>query len=219
MKRVLLFSTAMAVSFAAGTFAHAAAVKIAPEARNAEISIINVNADDEALKGAEGFIGSVADRGIGFLSDEGLSMEKRKSSFRSLLQKNFDIPTIARFALGRYWKVATPAEQKEYSSLFENMIIEVYSSRFGEYNGEKLEVRGSRAEGKNDILVNSAIVPANGQDIQLDWRVRYKGGQYKVVDVIVEGVSMAVTQRSDFSSVIQRGGGQMEVLLAHLRAQ
>jgi phospholipid transport system substrate-binding protein len=182
-------------------------------------SYISVSLSDETLKGAENFVGSVAERGIGFLSDSAISHEKRQASFKRLLQDSFDLDTIARFSLGRYWKVADDAQRKEYTKLFENMIIGVYSNRFGEYNGEKLEVKGSRAEGDNDILVNSAIIPTNGQEIQLDWRVRYKGGQYKVVDVIVEGVSMAVTQRSDFSSVIQRGGGNVGVLLAHLRQE
>lgn len=172
---------------------------------------------DETLKGAENFIGSVAERGIGFLGDQGLSHERRQASFKKLLQDSFDLDTIARFSLGSYWRAASEGQRKEYVKLFEKMIIGVYSTRFGEYNGEKLVVAGSRAEGSRDILVNSEIVPGSGQTVQLDWRVRYKDGQYRVVDVIVEGVSMAVTQRSDFSSVIQRGGGNVDVLLAHLR--
>ena len=71
--------------------------------------------------------------------------------------------------------------------------------------------------GKNDVLVTSYIVPDAGSKVQVDWRVRNKNGSYQIIDVIIEGVSMTMTQRSDFSSVIQRGGGDFEVLLAHLR--
>jgi phospholipid transport system substrate-binding protein len=111
----------------------------------------------------------------------------------------------------------TSAQRTEYTASFKKMIVEVYSRRFSEYEGQKLEVRGSRPEGTADVLVKSAIVPPSGPEVAVDWRVRSSNGQYKVVDVIVEGVSMAVTQRADFASVIQRGGGDVEVLLAHLR--
>jgi len=89
--------------------------------------------------------------------------------------------------------------------------------RFFDYSGEHFETRSSRPDGTRDIIVSSFIVPENGTEIQVDWRVRYKKGRYQIVDVIVEGVSMSVTHRSDFSSVIQRGGGNIQALLTHLR--
>ena len=181
--------------------------------------ILKISINENALDGAEKFVDAIADQGIGFLSDSNLSDQKRKSEFQKLLKNNFDMNTIARFALGRYWKTASQAQRDEYMKLFETMILNVYSSRFSEYKGEKLSVEGSRPEGKNDILVNSTVAPENGQQIKVDWRVRLKNGQYKIVDVIVEGVSMSLTQRSDFSSVIQRGGGDINVLLDHLRQQ
>jgi len=174
-----------------------------------------VNAQN--LEGAERFIERMAQDGIGLLGTSDLSDDQLQVEFRRLLKKSFDIKTIGRFALGSYWRSASKAQQKEYLSLFEDMIIRVYSKRFGDYNGEAVLVEGARPEGKYDILVFSSIVPKSGQKIKIDWRVRKKGKVYKVVDVVVEGVSMAVTQRSDFSSVIQRGGGNVDVLLEHLR--
>ena len=97
------------------------------------------------------------------------------------------------------------------------MIVSLYSSRFGAYNGEKFDVSGFRGDGKKDILVTSFIVPDDGSKVKVDWRIREKNGQMKIIDVIIEGVSMSLTQRSDFSSVIQRGGGKVEALLKHLR--
>ena len=98
------------------------------------------------------------------------------------------------------------------------MVIDVYSQRFEDYNGQDIEIIGSRPEGKRDILVSSILKQDGGPDVRLDWRVRKKNGRHKVVDVIVEGVSMSLTQRSDFASVIQRGGGNVEALLQHLRS-
>ncbi len=175
-------------------------------------------ADQNAEQGAQNFIGGMTDRALGFLANSDLSHEQRKKEFRSLLNSSFDMDTIARFTIGRYWREASPAQQKEYLKLFKEMIVEVYSRRFEEYNGQGVEVVGSSSKSETDVIVNSKIVQnGGGPDVKLDWRVRYKNGQYKIVDVIVEGVSMAVTQRSDFSSVIQRGGGDIGVLLAHLK--
>jgi phospholipid transport system substrate-binding protein len=182
-------------------------------------SDILVMADAKMEAGAKAFVQSMADRAIGFLGDSALSHDQRKQEFKKLLRSSFDMSTIGRFAMGRYWREATPAQQKEYQSLFETMVINVYAARFNEYNGQKLEVGAVRPEGKADALVTSYIIPKTGEKIQVDWRVRTKGGGYKIVDVVVEGVSMALTQRSDFAAVIQRGGGDINVLIEHLRAR
>ena len=173
--------------------------------------------EDARARGAQDFVDSVAQRGIGFLGNEKLSEAQRRAEFKKLLNDSFDMKTIGRFALGRYWKGASDAQKKEYLKLFNKMIVEVYTGRFSEYNGQALKVVNARAEGKADAVVTSKIIPDTGSEIQLDWRVRHKNGKYKVVDIIVEGVSMALTQRSDFSSVIQRGGGNVDVLIEHLR--
>ncbi len=175
------------------------------------------SSQNAVVEGAKNFIASMGDRGINFLGDEAMSMEAKKAEFKSLLNESFDMSTIGRFALGTYWKEATPAQQKEYQKLFNAMIIRVYSQRFSEYKGQKFEVKSARTENGKDSVVTSFIVPNDGPQVQVDWRVRSKNGSYKVVDIIVEGVSMSMTQRADFASVIQRGGGDVESLLAYLR--
>jgi phospholipid transport system substrate-binding protein len=160
----------------------------------------------------------MANRGLDFLSSKTLSQDAKRKSFEGLLQDSFDLDTIARFSLGRYWNAASAQEKAEYTKLFRRMVVDVYSNRFSEYKGERFEVRDSRADSEKDAMVTSFIVPPDGQEIQVDWRVRYKNGKYQIVDVIVEGVSMSVTQRSEFSSIIQRGGGQVAVLIDHLKA-
>lgn len=169
-------------------------------------------------EGAKNFIASMGDRGINFLGNEGMTQQAKTAEFRQLLNDSFDMNTIGRFSLGTNWKSATPAQQQEYLKLFNNMIVKVYSKRFSDYKGQKFEVKSARPEGK-DSVVTSFIVPNDGPQVQVDWRVRNKGGSYKVVDIIVEGVSMSQTQRADFASVIQRGGGNVEALLQHLRQQ
>ncbi len=179
------------------------------------ISYVSTEIDTEKAKNT---IQSMGNNAIGFLSNPKLSISQKEKEFKKLLQSNFDMNTIGRFALGRNWKAASPAEQKEYQKLFEQMIIRVYSSRFNDYQGEDFTVDNVRANGSKDALVTSYIVPSAGSKVKVDWRVRAdKSGNYKIIDVIVEGVSMSLTQRSEFASIIQRGGGKMDVLLEHLR--
>jgi phospholipid transport system substrate-binding protein len=98
------------------------------------------------------------------------------------------------------------------------MVVNDYTQRFGDYKGQKFQVKSARPVGNGDVLVSSEIIPTDGTEaIQVDWRVRPKSGTYKIVDVLVAGVSMSVTQRSDFSSVIQRGGGKVDVLINYLK--
>jgi phospholipid transport system substrate-binding protein len=176
-------------------------------------------ADDAKITGAKAMITNMTSKGVSFLGDDSLSDDQRTAEFRKLLNANFDMATIGRFALGTNWRVATPAQQGEYQKLFKEMIVKTYSRRFKEYKGQTVEVGAARADGDKDVIVSSSIVPADGPKVSVDWRVRSQGGGFKVVDIMVEGVSMALTQRSDFASVIQRGGGKIEVLLEQLRAQ
>lgn len=179
-------------------------------------ALIHLVAQEALEEEALAFIKNLAKTGIGILSNG--EEDARQSAFRTLLHDNFDMKTIGRFALGKYWKTTSKDEQKEYLTLFEDMIVKVYSRRFGDYNGEELKITTARKEGDKDVLVSSVIIPNSGPQISVDWRVRKnKGGKYKVIDIMVEGVSMSLTQRSDFSSVIQRGGGKIDVLLDHLR--
>ena len=195
---------------------HAATLTDIKPAAATSYQLVTANADAVA-QGAEKFITKLTDDGIGFLGDKTISGDKQKAEFRKLLNRNFDMNTIARFSLGRHWRTASKPQRDEYMKLFRAMIIDVYSQRFSDYNGQTIEVKGSRKEGERDILVYSVLSQESGPDVKVDWRVRKREGRYKVIDIIVEGVSMALTQRSDFSSVVQRGGGDMEALLVHLR--
>jgi phospholipid transport system substrate-binding protein len=175
-------------------------------------------ADVTAEQSSIDFVKNTAENGLTFLSKPNMSQEQRKQEFKQLLNSSFDMDTIARFTLGRYWNVATPAQQQEYGGLFRKMIVEVYAQRFGDYKGQKFEVTTAHPVGNDDVLVTSLIHPVDGgENIQVDWRVRNRNGTMKIVDVLVAGVSMSVTQRSDFSAVIQRGGGNVDVLIDYLK--
>lgn len=173
---------------------------------------------DQVAQGAQDFIDRMAHRALSFLGDTSLPQAKKDAAFRKLLFESFDLDTIGRFVLGRYWHSSTPEQRDEYLRLFRENIANVYARRFQNYNGQKFETKGFRPEGDKDTIVSSTVIPTdNSPEVEVDWRVRYKNGRYQVVDVVVEGVSMSVTQRSDYASVIQRGGGDIGTLLAYLK--
>ena len=163
------------------------------------------------------FVQKMGDKALSSLTGRDINMAERETRVRDLLRNNFDVPTIGRFALGTHWKAATEAERAEYMKLFESMIVKTYAQRFSEYEGQEFKVGGTTPAGK-DFLVASQILQDGGPAVIVEWRVRDSGSGMKVIDVLVEGISMSVTQRSDFSSVIQQGGGKMSALLSSLRS-
>ena len=171
-----------------------------------------------AVPEAEAFVTNLTQRGISSLTGRGVGETDRARRFRQLLTENFDVPTIARFVVGRYWRVASEPERQEYMNLFADMLVGMYSSRFGDYQGEQVRVTGSRQSQEGDIFVSSELARGQGQPpVRFEWVLRRDGGSFKIVDIRVEGVSMAVTQRDEFGSIIQRGGGQFSALLQTMR--
>ncbi len=167
--------------------------------------------------GATAFIQKLGNETVATFSNKSLSREQAVQRFRTLLYQGFDVPYIGRWVLGRYWNSATPQQQDEYQKLFEQLIVSTYADRFVEYSGETFRITGSRPEGENDTMVTTQIVRPNGPPVNVDWRVRKRDGTYKIIDVVVEGVSMGVTQRQEFASVISQNGGQVQGLIQALR--
>jgi phospholipid transport system substrate-binding protein len=141
---------------------------------------------------------------------------QRQARFRELFRDDFDLPAIGQFVLGRYWRTATPQEQQDFLGLFHEYLVRAYSARLGPYGGEPFRVTGTRPNGE-ETVVTSEILRANGNRIVVDWYLVNHGGSLKIIDVYVAGVSMKVTQRDEFASVIQRNGGSVDALIAQLR--
>jgi phospholipid transport system substrate-binding protein len=166
---------------------------------------------------AAAFVQSMGDKALSSLTAKELSTKERETRVRSLLRTNFDVPFIGRFVLGPHWKSATEGQKNEYFNLFEAMIVRTYAQRFSEYSGQSLKVGASSKASASDYIVSSQIIQKGGPPLSVKWRVRNKGEGFRVIDVIVEDVSMSMTQRSDFSAVIQSGGGKIDALIDTLR--
>jgi phospholipid transport system substrate-binding protein len=183
----------------------------------AAMLLVNAAWAQTAPDGAAQFVQSLAAQAISTLSRPNMSLEAREDAFRTLLRQGFDLDFIGRFVAGRYFREMTPEQQADYQRLFGDFVVRTYAGRLGGYSGEQFSVVSSRAAGQQDVLVQSRIDRPSGPPIGAEWRVRSISGAYKIIDITVEGVSMAVTQRAEFDSVLSRGGP--ESLLAALRAR
>jgi phospholipid transport system substrate-binding protein len=172
---------------------------------------------DEPAQEAAKFVNALGDQAIQIITDAGLSKVDREQRFKDMFVSSFDVPAIGRFVLGRYWRTANEQQRAEFLKLFEDMIVKTYNNRFSEYKGEQFQVTGSRADGDSVLVTTNVTQPRGGQAVKVDWRVVKPQGKFKIVDVIIEGVSMSVTQQQEFGSVIQRNGGQVDGLLATMR--
>jgi phospholipid transport system substrate-binding protein len=181
------------------------------------VATIAASAQLRAADDAAGFISDLGQRTVQLLAAKAPENE-REAKFRAIFEEGFDIPTISRFVLGGYWRTASEAQRQDFTALFETYVIRAYAVRFNDYGGEQLKVTAARTEDEDNSMVQSVIArPSGAPPIKVDWRVNRTAKGFKITDVVVEGVSMAVTQRQEFASVIQRNGGQIDALLKLLR--
>ena len=155
---------------------------------------------------------------IDTLTNQSISQEEKENQFGKLFDKNFDVPSISRFVLGKYWKQASTDQKKKFIKTFRNYIVKTYSLRFGEYSGEQLELLNTENESNPKIfLVHTALQRQDAPIIKVDWRIGKKKDRFVILDIIIEGISLAVTQRSEFVSVIDQNEGNIDKLISLLK--
>jgi phospholipid transport system substrate-binding protein len=165
---------------------------------------------------ASAFIEKLGKEVIGTLAQTGVDRKTRKERLQYLLDKSFAIDAIAKFVLGRHWRSTSESQRQRYLAVFEQLIVKSYTLRFENYAGESFRVKGERADGKKGRVVETEIVRRAGPPVVVQWRVRKGSGSLKIVDVMIEGVSMVITQRSEFNAVIRRKGRGIDGLISEL---
>lgn len=165
------------------------------------------------------FVKNLGDHAIRVLTVKDISATEREDRFRNLLREGFDVRRIGRFVLGRYARGVDKESIDEYHGLFEDLIVATYAARFAEYSGQQFVIkRVATPKKRGDSIVMSEIKPRDGgPSIRVDWQVHSDDKAYKIVDVRVEGVSISVTQREEFTTVIRNNGGNVDALLTILR--
>jgi phospholipid transport system substrate-binding protein len=165
---------------------------------------------------AQQMIQEVGAEVLAVLRDPDLDNQQKFDRLVALLDGPIDLDIIARLILARHWRSASDAQRTEYVALFRAFALDNLASRLHVYDGEDFEIVGARAVNERDAVVATRVTGGGRQPLKVDWRVRERDdGTLVAIDVIVEGVSLIVTQRSEFSAVIERSG--MDGLLAELR--
>ena len=155
---------------------------------------------------------------IDTLTNQSISQQEKELRFGQLFDKNFDVPSISRFVLGKYWKQASTDQKKKFIKTFRNYIVKTYSSRFNEYSGEQLQLLNTENESNPNIfLVHTALERQDAPIIKVDWRIGKKKDRFVILDIIIEGISLAITQRSEFVSVIDQNEGNIDQLISMLK--
>jgi len=152
------------------------------------------------------------------LADTSKTKTEKEKYFGGLIARDLDIPLIARFAMGRYWKSATADQRKTYLDTFRKFIVQTYSTRLGGINVNRMEVVGAKTLGRKDVLVNSVVSSGGDKTLRAAWRVRRRADRYKILDLTVEGISLALTLRQEFASVLRKQGG-VNGLISALRGR
>ena len=161
-----------------------------------------------ATDSAKSFIEDLGRRAIESLTKPGVSQSQLESNFQSLLEEGFDVQAIGQFVMGRYWSRMSSDQQTRFIPVFENRLKKSYANRFQEYRGVDFKVKEARQEG-NYVIVSSTIQRPGGPLTPVDWRVR----DGKIHDVKVEGVSMSITIRDEYSALVQSNNGDIEKFL------
>ncbi|MCC9620274.1 ABC transporter substrate-binding protein [Thalassospira sp. MA62] len=169
-----------------------------------------------AEQSAANVIQTLADQAIEELTSPDTPDDVRRERFVSLMDEYFEMNVVARFVLGRYWRTISEQEITEFADLLENYLALNYANQFKEFDGGEFVV-GDETTNKNDTFVDSQFVRTDGPPVNINWRMREFDGAYKIIDVSIEGLSMGITQRDEFTSVIQKNGGDVSALTDALK--
>jgi phospholipid transport system substrate-binding protein len=155
---------------------------------------------------ARNFVATIAERATSVLSSD-RPLAERRTELQGILRTAFDLDYIGRLVLGPTYRSLSDQQQTAYDRAFKEYVLETYSRRIDEYGGETLEITSAEAAGSRDVKVKSRITGTDqGEPVQVAWRVRERETGPKIIDVEIEGVSMAISQRSEFASVVEQRG-------------
>ncbi len=144
----------------------------------------------------------------------------RASELRRIIETRGNVPQIAKFSAGRVWREMTPEQQQRFVDAFSHYLAVTYSRRFDEYSGDDPNISLGRTidAGNKGFLVESPIRQPQGQPIAVEWLISDRGGRPEIVDLIIEGVSLATTQREEIGAKFQSRGQNVDALITDLAA-
>ena len=167
---------------------------------------------------AEAFVKKVTNEGIEDIINADVSREVKDQRFAKLFNEALDLDFIGQFVLGRSWRTSTSEQRKAFIKVYRELNIKTWSQRFDEFKGKNFIFSGTTpSNSKNQIFVNSSVPMDQGEPAKVVWRVKQTGSGYKIVDIIIENVSLAITARNEYSSFIKNNPGGVDALIKDLQ--
>lgn len=145
------------------------------------------------------------------------SREAKQQQLRQIVDRVVDVDEVARFCLGRYWRTATPDQQKQYLELFHQVLLKNITGKLGDYQGVTFTV-GRATQRANAVAVATVVARPGTPPTNVEWWVS-GGASPRIVDVVAEGTSMRLTQRNDYDSYLSHNGNNVGALLEAMRRQ
>ncbi|MGH6943017.1 MAG: MlaC/ttg2D family ABC transporter substrate-binding protein [Geminicoccaceae bacterium] len=177
-----------------------------------------------AASGAEGVVQDLAHRVFEVLERKDLDRVARVDALSRLIEARADVPLLSRLALGRYWRELSGAQRERYQVLFRDVVMRNFAAKLSLYSTDasgkvedRFRITGSSQVADGDVVVRSRVVADSGQPLAVDWRLRQRDDAPAIIDLVIEGVSLLVSQRAEFAAVIERNG--IDGLLAELSAR
>ncbi len=179
----------------------------------------NASAAIDSVK-AENFIKNVTFQGIEQLVNADISQSERNARFTKLFNQDLDLDFIGKFVLGRYWRTASDTQRKEFIDVYRKLNIQTWSERFNEFKGKHFEFVGTEKSQQDDqIFVVTQVPMQEGAPASVKWRVKENGGQMRIVDIIIENVSLALTARSEYTAFVQKAPDGVDGLIKNLKSK
>jgi phospholipid transport system substrate-binding protein len=164
---------------------------------------------------AHAVIEKTVDEVLLVLADKSVSTEKRLQSIEEIVYGRFDLQAMSRLVLARNWTRFSKEQQTEYVREFKTYLSNNYGSRIERYDQENVEILDARDEPRGDVVVQTRITGGQFEGALVDYRLRNTAGEWRVIDVVIEGISMVSNFRDQFKAVVSSGGP--ELLLEKLR--
>ena len=181
------------------------------------LGIGTARADVDGAK-AEAFVKKVTTEGIEEIINANVSQQVKDQRFAKLFNEALDLDFIGQFVLGRNWRTSTPEQRSAFIKVYRELNVKTWSQRFDEFKGKNFIFSGTTpSNSKNQIFVNSSVPMEQGEPAKVVWRVKQSGNNYKIVAIIIENDSLAITARNEYSSFIKNNPGGVDALIKDLQ--
>jgi phospholipid transport system substrate-binding protein len=163
--------------------------------------------DSEA--GARAVISQTVEEVLAVLRDKSVPTEDRIRSLEAIVYARFDLYVMSRLVLARNWKRFSEEQKKQYVEEFKRYLTNTYGNRIERYDQQEVDIVGQREEPRGDVVVQTKIMGGEFEGALVDYRLRKQDGGWRVIDVVIEGISMVSNYRDQFKSIVSSGGPEL----------